>query len=299
MAEDKFTQIKIKDWKDFNLMIDRLHKTIPPMLGYLFRGQSIESWHLIPSFHRIFNASYLTETKELLRLEKLILHEFRQHVHLHLSTSIIKDIEYDNINCWMLMQHYYAPTRLLDWTASPHVAAYHACRGNFDEDGAVWLLNAWGLHEQMKKTYEIERVPQSNHIYNDFYNSNETSEVFFVDARCKTDRMIAQQGMFSVCRNIGGDQHDIISEACGTTREKGKLDFWKLIIPHEMKSEFLKKQYAMNITAGSLFPGLDGVGQLMSDLLHLNAHAKKGESLESNDLTIGDILKLGNKQDNK
>jgi hypothetical protein len=41
----------------------------------------------------------------------------------------------------MLMQHYKAPTRLLDWSYSPYLAAYFACSSNPNIDGAIWALN--------------------------------------------------------------------------------------------------------------------------------------------------------------
>jgi hypothetical protein len=191
-----------------------------------------------------------------------------------------------DLESWMLMQHHYAPTRLLDWTLSPYVAAYFACRDNIKENGAVWILHGGFLHTQMEKIYNVEHVILTNYPENFFTKPDSTAETFFANPKTKTDRMAAQQGLFTVCRNISGIQHEIISNAC---KEEPKV-FQKIIIPSDQKVEFLRKLHAMNITANSLFPGLDGLGQSVKELMILNAYKKKKELLVSKPPTIGGLL---------
>jgi len=91
--------------------------------------------------------------------------------------------------------------------------------------------------------------------------------VDFVVRNNKTDRMIAQQGGFSICRSILGDHGEIISAAIGG--ESTRILFYKLIIPANLKTVFLKKLHSMNITANALFPDIDGLGRSITELIQI------------------------------
>ncbi len=93
-----------------------------------FRGQK-ENWELKPTiFRRKYN-------------ENLICHDFRNK-----APGYGVDIEFDRFDKWLFqMQHYGAPTRLLDWTESVLVALYFATldAGSDTEKSkpVVWILN--------------------------------------------------------------------------------------------------------------------------------------------------------------
>jgi len=63
---------------------------------------------------------------------------------MYLVDGIPKD-EWDWI---FLMQHYRAPTRLLDWSESPLVALYFALVDKLqeDSDGALWCMDPIALN---------------------------------------------------------------------------------------------------------------------------------------------------------
>jgi hypothetical protein len=90
--------------------------------GWMFRGQEKGYWPLASKFERAcdrFNISYTDRQ----RIEDNMVREFRRRLYQY--TTHVPSIE-SYLEILALMQHHGAPTRLLDFTYSPHVAAYFA-----------------------------------------------------------------------------------------------------------------------------------------------------------------------------
>src|SRR5262249_55253479 len=129
---------------DFEGFVSELRSMLPQKAEdrtrYWFRGQSNAAWDLEPSFLRGWSEGDLP-LKAALGLEEEALKAFQFKAHLFVSPHLLEKVK--TKPCWWpLMQHHVAPTRLLDGTPSPSVAAYFAAQqqGGAKEDGAVWCF---------------------------------------------------------------------------------------------------------------------------------------------------------------
>jgi len=108
-----------------------------------FRGHAQAHWGLTPKLYR-------DEYKD--SDENEIRQEFQIRAQQLLQGGRLPS---DKWEWYFVMQHYGAPTRLLDWTDNALVALYFALHdptfGSYepDTDAAVWVLNSWWLNRQL------------------------------------------------------------------------------------------------------------------------------------------------------
>jgi hypothetical protein len=108
--------------------------------GWIFRGQENSQWSLLTRLQRVLQR-HAPADGIMIDWENSAIGFFKRQVRVHLA-SLHADT--DIVGWLALMQHYGAPTRLLDWTLSPFVACYFALAAESEaEYAAVWALNAY------------------------------------------------------------------------------------------------------------------------------------------------------------
>ncbi len=246
-------------------------------MQYWFRGQSNKAWDLTPSVLRITGQLNLNP-EEAIELEKAAREEFIYNAHLYVNADLLNKVK-THPCWWAVMQHHGAPTRLLDWSTSPYVAAYFAAHQDGEgSDGAIWCFCTDPLRTDFNQQY--------GDVLPDFTKSQEEDiEVaklhkFLEDPRAvqavapltfkfaSSERIAKQQGAFTMCLRIHQD-HNCLSQQVGPENVR------KIIIPHDIKSELLVQLRMMNITASSMFPGIDGLGRSVAELASLGTNYKK------------------------
>jgi hypothetical protein len=246
----------------------------PPQI--LYRGHADSRWGLKSSLLRI-GEEYGLDDEELPEIELMARHEFEAQAHLFVPPTLLR-VTTTLGDWWALMQHYGAPTRLLDWTLSPFVAAYFAVRESPLTEGTVWWLNSEGFRwMRVSNTDPLRR--QRSWVQ---FEADPNPVLFVMDSQLRHERMIAQQGVFTVC-NHPRVTHDMAIQQMllGFRAQNTRWD-----IPAGLKQEFLGYLRMMNVTARSLFPGLDGLGRAVAEearwIAHLHRKSEVGWTRKGN-----------------
>jgi hypothetical protein len=191
-----------------------------------YRGVSSASKHkLITKVGRNFEH----EQSDLTSLEEFMLSKFQRSAILHLDHRPEDKWEWLSI-----AQHHGMPTRLLDWTTNPLVAAYFACAKQPDEDGAIYLLSQFNE----LPTIDTEKETPFN-----------IKEVSLFEPVHITKRLASQNGVFTV--------HPYPT----TEWESGSIRI--LLICKSAKNKIIYSLKKRGIHESSLFPDLDGLARFL------------------------------------
>jgi hypothetical protein len=256
----------ISSWAHFTKIAEELAKVAHGLPAYLCRGQSVATWHLRPSLVRLF-PSGLARAKAL-DIEKRALDGFMAQAHLHLPASWLPSTMPPAAlgEWWALMQHYSAPTRLLDWTYSIFAAAYFAVRSDWDRDGAIYIVQGGRLDIAMNERFGT----QSSFVNEEFVRDIPTSRLVVYSPRRHMDRIVAQQGTFTVSLDVLADHGQLIDDALPQSEGDMTIVKLKLLLPAGLKQEFMLHLRYMNIAAHTLFPGADGLGRSVADVVRVS-----------------------------
>lgn len=256
----------ISSWAHLGKVAAELAKVGKGLPAYLCRGQSDANWDLKPSLVRLL-PSGLVRT-EALAIEKRAVEGFMAQAHLHLPQSWIPPPLPPAAlsEWWALMQHHSAPTRLLDWTYSLYAAAYFTVNSHWDRDGALYIVQGGRLGGAMNTRYG----DQATFLNEEFVSDSPVPRLVPWTPARQMDRIVAQQGTFTVSLDVLADHGAVIDDILAPTAlDSSEIIYQKLVVPGGLKPEFMLHLRYMNIAAHSLFPGADGLGRSVADIIRV------------------------------
>lgn len=251
------TVIEITDWHHFSKEVKDLGYK-----SWIFRGQSDVEWKLECSLWRALNELPVEESSYFVR-EKDVLQTFKSSAHHYLNQLPTDD---ETLEWWSLMQHYGAPTRLLDWTYSPYTAAFFALEKAVQRDSCVYGLYIANIQKHNKKNGITELS------YNYLAKGEHSPFVGLFNSRLRNQRLISQQGIFTVQSVIDRTLDEILQEYPDQPeKDKGK-GLVKFVFNGSVEnfSDYVSFLHRMNISNASLFPSIEGLSRsLRLDLMNI------------------------------
>jgi hypothetical protein len=280
---DKFLYLEeAESWEDFV-------KWFRGMRGaWAYRGQSDANWALYPLInrrlrvrgeHENFNFYQQLDVRSY---ERDLMFRFQREAHQYCDHL---PEECDLMSWLALMQHHGTPTRLLDWTASPYVAAYFALEDQ-TQKAAVWAIDLDWLEErgniilQSQSRKRIPSDPLSRAAYiNELLTAGPEEKeddaprmVVRVDPRKADPWMTSQRGLFLCKCWDAPSMNQLVMRMMIHPDLVSSPRIKKLEIGGDLRFDFIDQLKAANIHRGSLFPGLDGFARSLDLDLQVKMH---------------------------
>jgi hypothetical protein len=245
---------------------------------HIFRGQENANWSLSSSLER--SAKRQQFPRQMFDIQdKLIVDKFWRRAHQYINNPPLKE----NYLEWLsIIQHYGGPTRLIDFTKSFYIAAFFAVEKNnaYENNSAIWIIHDDCVNNSFRQSAKFKEnkfTQESKERYISKVIGLDIKPprklVFSIAPSRLNERLAIQQSHFLCASDLTIPFLECMAETCDEVLDKNipvfkddkevKLLFprstiIKCVIPGKSRKDVLDDLKSMNITATSLFPGLDG-----------------------------------------
>ncbi len=196
---------------------------------FLFRGQGGESWSLSSTFDRWYRGERARKTK----VAEELLAQFSRECEAEVLADNVRSSRGLMLS---LAQHNGLPTRLLDWSESPYVAAFFAFSGhirhgiNLEKNVAIWVL----------------------HSGQEMWNSEFGCEIIDVPS-FGNERIRNQHGRFTYLKAPYDSLEEYVSQF-----EGDEVALRKYLVPVKDAAVAMADLDAMGLNHSRIYPGLTG-----------------------------------------
>lgn len=264
---DGVSVVKVSTWKDF---LEFYYNELNDYETYIWRGQKRSDWNLEPTLNRLIKNAKIAKTKQ---------YDFRQK---HLDAFKLaargrrgpnpRELTEEN-DWWALGQHFGLATPLLDWTASPFVAAYFAYiePETTTRNRVVYALHQPSIEARVNELVQEKAKANAQSIkdiksgkkpaglFGDWpYKQPVMPEIDFIRPLSdENHRLVNQGGLFTRSPNETSIESWVMEKFQG----KNENILLKILIPNTQREESLKNLNRMNINHLTLFPDLYGASK--------------------------------------
>lgn len=211
---------------------------------FIFRGQESNAWRLRTHFHRSGRFHLMKFMRDDISMLHANLSSLTNHV-FNLNDAV------QNAAFYSLIQHHGYPTPLLDWSFSPFIGAFFAYRHlladrrNANSKVRIFVLDtAW--NKDISRIQLISPAPPHFSFVNPLSINN--------------PRMVPQQAMSTVTNIDDVENYIQFWEQQNSKRYLRVID-----LPTMDRPQVMQELALMGITAGSMFPGLDGACEQLKE----------------------------------
>jgi hypothetical protein len=260
-----YKQYRLRSWDEFLKIIAGA-----PYSNWAFRGHRKEAWPLASTLSRYFRNFHI-DPRAWPQQEGRILRVFKRKAHQFLTPLPDPD---DDFQWLALMQHHGAPTRLLDFTWSPYVAAFFALE-HATGDAAVWALNPADISPvRVRRSPKSQQPtittrgmdPRRKGNFARYFLKGNREIIWLGEPDTMNRRLIAQSGTFALAGVLDKPMEEVVRKY-----RDPKNMMAKFILPAaKVRETGLRELYRMQITNATLFPDLDGLARSLAYELEIH-----------------------------
>jgi hypothetical protein len=226
---------------------------------WAYRGHSDE-WPLAGSLERLLG-DWKVNLAHAPRVEQQMILEFRRRYRFDNQVLVRSDILY----CLSVMQHYGLPTRLLECSYSPFVAAKFAIDFGGGR-GTIWCVNTRWCRESAARIVgkqrvqaRVARATRDDRSFEEIYMGSKARKFVLPERPADLhERLIVQQGTYLCPGNVGASFIRNITAMPGWEKDTNVVRLRLRLSNTELRT-LQRRLVRMNVTSAELFPGLDGI----------------------------------------
>lgn len=242
--------------------------------NFIYRGHADSSWKLESTLERTIGDNWSSELAK--KFEDHYLNLFKSKYHIYNGN----EHEPKSKLAWLsVMQHYGAPTRLIDFTESPYIALYFALEAYdplLKNDLSIYAIDYNAIMDEslayiskrdssFKKTRN-EIIGRQDELFDDVVDRFSYEVVWITEPLELNARIDRQSGTFL----ISGDKEKRIEDLL-TNEMYSEVLIKKFIIPSSIYENIYALLRKMNINAKTIYGDLGGLAKSIK--MDMQVHA--------------------------